>query len=115
MRSTGTVVRLLVLGVPVLVSLFAVAGPAPAQTEIGGLGIEGNVVAGWRFFIDEPAKSRRAKWEEYRDFPGSAFLEDLQLRIFRPDESYSAEFSGSKWGQQDQEFSLRSFWKMDSV
>ena len=109
MRSTGTVVRLLVLGVlPALVSLFAVAGPAPAQTEIGGLGIEGNAAAGWRFFIDEPAKSRRAKWEEYRDFPGSAFLEDLQLRIFRPDESYSAEFAGSKWGQQDQEFSLRS-------
>jgi MtrB/PioB family decaheme-associated outer membrane protein len=89
-------------------SVWVVATPAFAQTQIGGFGVEGNVEAGWRFFVDEPAKSRRAKWEEYRDFPGSALLEDLQLRIFRPDESYSASIGGSKWGQQDQEFSLRS-------
>lgn len=88
--------------------MLAVAPPASAQVELGGYRLEGDVWAGWRFFIDEPPKSRRTKWEEYRDFPGSAFLDELQLRIFRPDEKYSASFYGSKWGQQDQEFSLRS-------
>src|SRR5262245_49024745 len=93
--------------------------PAPSQPappilppeggfQIGGLNVEGEAEAGWRFFVNEPAKSRRAKWEEYNDYPGSAFLGSLYLRVFRPDESYSAEFWGSKWGQQDQEFSLRS-------
>ena len=95
MRTMRTV--RLVLAV---LSVLAVATPVSAQTQIGGFGVEGNVEAGWRFFIDEPAKSRRAKWEEYRDFPGSAFLGDLQLRIFRPDESYSVELGGAKWGQQ---------------
>jgi len=103
MRTTGTVRLILAVS-----WVLAVAAPAPAQTQIGGLGIEGNVEAGWRFFVDEPAKSRRAKWEEYRDYPGGPLLEDLQLRIFRSDESYSAEIGGSKWGQQDQEFWLRA-------
>jgi MtrB/PioB family decaheme-associated outer membrane protein len=103
MRTTGTVRLILAVS-----WVLAVAAPASAQTQIGGFGIEGNVEGGWRFFVDEPAKSRRAKWEEYRDYPGSALLEDLQLRIFRPDQSYSTSISGSKWGQEDQEFSLRS-------
>src|SRR5206468_7170408 len=30
------------------------------------------------------------------------------LRAFRPDESYSTELEGSKWGNEDQSFSLRS-------
>ncbi len=107
MRTTGTL-RLILAVLSMFASLSAVASPASAQTQIGGYGIEGNVEAGGRFFIDEPPKSRRGKWEEYRDFPGGAFLGDLQLRIFRPDERYSAEIGGSKWGQQDQEFSLRS-------
>src|SRR6266542_4214559 len=107
MRTTG-MVRLILAVLSMFASLSAVASPASAQTQIGGYGIEGNVQAGGRFFIDEPPKSRRGKWEEYRDFPGGAFLGDLQLRIFRPDERYSAEIGGSKWGQQDQEFSLRS-------
>jgi MtrB/PioB family decaheme-associated outer membrane protein len=103
MRTTGTVRLILAVS-----WVLAVAAPATAQTQVGGFGIEGNVEGGWRFFVDEPAKSRRAKWEEYRDYPGSALLEDLQLRIFRPDQSYSTSIGGSKWGQDDQEFSLRS-------
>jgi len=99
MTATGTV-RVILVGFWVL----ALAVPTAAQTQIGGVGVEGNVEAGWRFFYDEPAKSRRAKWEEYNDYPGSAFLGDLQLRIFKPDESYSLELQGSKWGQQDQYF-----------
>jgi len=101
MRGTRTVRLILAV-----FAVLAVAAPAPAQTQIGGFGIEGNVDAGWRFLPDEPSKSRRAKWEEYRDFPSSAFLGDLQLRFFRPDQSYAIELGGSKWGQQDQEFSL---------
>jgi MtrB/PioB family decaheme-associated outer membrane protein len=86
---------------------LAMPGPAAAQVEIGGFRLEGEVEAGWRFLVDEPAKSRRAKWEEYRDFPSGPFLSDLELRIFRPDESYWAVIAGSKWGQTDQEYSLR--------
>jgi len=103
MRTPGTVRLILAV-----FTVLAVGRPASAQVQIGGLGVEGNVEAGWRFFVDEPPGGRRAKWEEYRDFPGGPFLGELQLRIFRPDESYSAEIRGSKWGQQDQEFSLRT-------
>ncbi len=103
MRTPGTIRLILAV-----FAVLAVGRPASAQVQIGGLGVEGNVEAGWRFFIDEPPKSRQAKWEEYRDFPGGPFLGELQLRIFRPDESYSTEIRGSKWGQQDQEYSLRA-------
>ena len=77
---------------------LAVPGPAAAQVEIGGFRLEGDVEVGWRFLVDEPAKSRRAKWEEYRDFPGGPFLSDLELRIFRPDESYWAVIGGQQMG-----------------
>jgi MtrB/PioB family decaheme-associated outer membrane protein len=90
----------------VLVGLWlgALAVPAAAQMQLGGIGIEGNVEAGWRFFVDEPPKSRRAKWEEYNDYPGSAFLGELRLRFFTPDEKYSLDLEGTKWGQEDQYF-----------
>lgn len=96
------------LAIVVIAAALAVPSPVTAQLQLGGMNVEGNVDLGWRSFIDEPAKSRRAKWEEYRDFPGGPFLSDLELRIFRPDESYSSEFAGSKWGQSDQEYSLRT-------
>src|SRR5262245_39712669 len=89
----------------VLIALM-VTSRAEAQVSLGGWNLEGNAEAGWRFFVDEPAPDRRAKWEEYRDYPGSAFLGELQLRVFLPDESYSAELYGTKWGQTDQEFGL---------
>jgi len=89
-------------------SLLALARPASAQFSIGGMNVEGEVEAGVRFLPNEPSKAQRGKFEEYRDFTEGPFLQGLQLRIFRPDESYSASFAGSKWGQQDQEFALRA-------
>jgi MtrB/PioB family decaheme-associated outer membrane protein len=97
-RTFGVVVAAL--------AVLAVATPAAAQFSIGGMNVEGEVEAGLRYLPDRPAGAERGKFEEYRDFTQGPFLEGLQLRIFRPDESYSASFSGSKWGQQDQEFAL---------
>src|SRR3989304_8713506 len=97
--------RLLVAGL--LVGGLAV--PAGAHAKGLGMNVEGEIEAGFRLFLDEPSERRSAKFEEYRDLPGERpFLEKLKLRFFRPDESYSAEFEGSKWGQEDQEFSLRA-------
>jgi len=93
-------IRLVTVGFVVI----ALAVPAAAQVRIGDVGLEGNVEAGWRFFVDEPPKSSRAKWEEYRDYPGSAFLGELRLRFFTPDEKYSLELEGANWGQLDQYF-----------
>ena len=90
------------------VIVVAAARPAAAQLTLGGFNIEGDVEAGVRFLPNEPSHAQRAKFEEYRDFTQGLFLGGLQLRIFRPDESYSASFAGSKWGQQDQEFALRA-------
>jgi MtrB/PioB family decaheme-associated outer membrane protein len=112
MRAPRAAWRVIAAGIVGAAALaLAQAAPARAQEggfQLGGYRVEGEGQAGWRFFVDEPAKSRRGKWEEYVDYPGSAFLGRLELRIFRPDEGYSAEITGSKWGQQDQEFSLRA-------
>jgi MtrB/PioB family decaheme-associated outer membrane protein len=94
--------------VVVVAAVVGLARPASAQFSIGGFNVEGEVEAGLRYLPDRPAGSERAKFEEYRDFTQGPFLQGLQLRIFRPDESYSASFSGAKWGQQDQEFALRA-------
>jgi MtrB/PioB family decaheme-associated outer membrane protein len=101
MRTTAAVGLLFAV-----VAVLCLADSAFAQIPLGGLRLEGDVEAGLRFFIDEPSENRKAKFEEYRDFPNGAFLERLRLRLFRPDESYSADFGGSKWGQEDQEFFL---------
>jgi MtrB/PioB family decaheme-associated outer membrane protein len=95
---------------PVLAALVVLAAtsPASAQFQLGGMNVEGEVETGLRLLPDEPSRTQRAKFEEYRDFTEGPFLSGLELRIFRPDESYSASFAGSKWGQQDQEFSLRA-------
>jgi MtrB/PioB family decaheme-associated outer membrane protein len=92
----------------VALAVLALTKPASAQFQIGGLNVEGEVETGLRFFPNEPSQKQKAKWEEYRDFTQGLYLPDLQLRVFRPDESYSASIYGSKWGQQDQEFGLRA-------
>ena len=51
------------------------------------------------------------KFEEYRDINGvtagtGLFLENLRLRLFRPDEAYSIEMAGKDWGLHTQEFHL---------
>lgn len=99
-RTIGSVLAALVV--------LGAANPASAQFQLGGMNVEGDVEAGVRFLPNEPSKTQRGKFEEYRDFTEGPFLQRLELRIFRPDESYSSSIVGSKWGQQDQEFSLRT-------
>ena len=70
--------------------------PRAAQVEIGGFRLEGEVEAGWRFLVDEPAKSRRAKWEEYRDFPAGPFLSRPRASHLPP----RRELLGRDGGQQ---------------
>ena len=100
--------------------LLAAAGVAPAQTktetQIGGWNVEGEVESGLRGLPQNPNGNRTpgladGKFEEYRDINGvtagtGLFLENLRLRIFKPDESYSFQISGKDWGLHTQEFQL---------
>lgn len=104
MRGMRTV-RLIVAALAVV----CWTAPATAQTEwqIAGFNVAGEVSAGARFFIEEPSKTRRAKFEEYREIGEGPFLEGLHLRFFKPDETYFIELDGAKWLQDDQEYGLR--------
>lgn len=82
------------------------AGVASAQTQLGGFNVEGDIEAGGRFYLDRPSSKERAKYEEYRDLGPGGVLQGLNLRLSRPDESLFAELGGSKWGYQDQDYSL---------
>jgi MtrB/PioB family decaheme-associated outer membrane protein len=86
--------------------VLALAPGASAQARLGGYRLDADVEAGVQFFVDEPSRSRSAKFEEYRSVPEGLFLERLRLRIFSPDELYSAGLGGANWGRRDQEFSL---------
>ena len=101
MRAT-TPIRLILAAVLVLGS----AGAAGAQLTLGGMNVEGEIESGVRFNADDPERKRTQKFEEYRDMGEGLQLDSLRLRLFRPDESYSFELGGSKWGRDDQEFSL---------
>jgi MtrB/PioB family decaheme-associated outer membrane protein len=90
----------------VAVGFLASARPAGAQVRLGGMNVEGEVEAGYLGYIERPSPSRRAKFEEYRDLSPGPFLEDLRLRFFTDDEAYFGHFGGSKWGREDQEFTL---------
>jgi MtrB/PioB family decaheme-associated outer membrane protein len=85
-------------------AILAPVGSASAQIPVGGLNLEGEVEAGVRLLPGQPSGGGRQKFEEYRDVTEGPFLRDLRLRLFTPDEQYSLEARGSKWGQQDQEF-----------
>jgi MtrB/PioB family decaheme-associated outer membrane protein len=91
-----------------VVMVLALVPRAGAELQIGGFNLEGEVETGLRYFVEEPKGGRRAKFEEYRDVPEWLFLQQLRLNVFRPDESYSFGLEGSKWGQDDQEYSLRA-------
>jgi len=97
--------------------VLGLAGSAAAQTRVGGMNVEGEIEAGARFFIEEPSKNEKQKFEEYRDMGEGLFLQGLRLRLFTDDERYSTEFLGSKWGRNDQEFTLRTgrtgLWRFD--
>src|SRR5262245_63888 len=88
------------------VAVVAVASPAFAEV-IAGMKADGDIEAGGRYFFVEPTDSRRGKFEEYRDIPQGLFLDRFRLRLFTPEEDYSVQLDGSKWGQEDQEFGLR--------
>jgi MtrB/PioB family decaheme-associated outer membrane protein len=96
------------LGLATLTAAVLLSGPesAAAQYTLGGMSLEGEVETGVRFFLDEPSKTRAAKFQEYRDVDDGLFLQRFYLRAFRPDESYSAEIAGSEWGSENQNFSL---------
>ena len=79
---------------------------ASAQIQLGGFNVEGEIEAGGRFFIERPSSKERAKFEEYRDLSPGGVLAGLNLRLLRPDESFFAEFGGSKWGYSDQDYYL---------
>src|SRR5512145_883110 len=91
----------------VVLAVLVGAGSAGAELRLGPFNAEGDITAGARVFLVEPSEDRKGKFEEYRDIPEGLFLDRFYLRLFRPDESYSLEFDGSKWGQDDQEFGLR--------
>ena len=63
-------------------------GSASAQISLGGLNLEGEVEAGLRLLPGKPSEAVKQKFEEYRDFTEGAFLSDLRVRIFTPDERY---------------------------
>jgi MtrB/PioB family decaheme-associated outer membrane protein len=92
----------------VVMAMLAVVPRAGAEIRIGGFNVEGEVETGLRYFLEEPKGGRRGKFEEYRDVPEWLFLQQLRLNIFQPDGTYSAGLEGSKWGQDDQEYSLRA-------
>ena len=95
------------LGAAALAAGLALAEEGRAQTPLpGGFNLEGSAEAGVRFFIDEPPPEQLGKFEEYRDFNNGLFLQDLRLRLFRPDEKYSFDFGGRQWGLSDQEYYL---------
>jgi MtrB/PioB family decaheme-associated outer membrane protein len=87
-------------------ALLIPVGSASAQLSLGPVNLEGDVEAGVRLLPDRPSQANRQKFEEYRDITQGLFLANLQLRVFTPDEKYSLEALGAKWGQQDQEFGL---------
>jgi MtrB/PioB family decaheme-associated outer membrane protein len=86
------------------------------KTQLFGWNLEGEVESGLRGLPQNPNGDRTpgladGKFEEYRDINGvtagtGLFLENLRLRLFRPDEAYSIEMAGKDWGLHTQEFHL---------
>ena len=103
--------RLLVAVVAVLASTGVASAQTQTKTQIGGWNLEGEVESGVRVFGENPNGSRTpgladGKFEEYRDINQGLFLENLRLRLFLPDESYSFQIQGKDWGLHTQEFHL---------
>jgi MtrB/PioB family decaheme-associated outer membrane protein len=94
------------LAILATLALTLAASPAAAQYTLGGMRLEGEIETGVRFFLEEPSKTRAAKFQEYRDVDDGLFLGRFYFRLSRPDEGYSAEIAGSNWGYEDQSFSL---------
>ncbi len=100
--------------------VLAGAGAASAQTktetQLFGWNLEGEIESGLRGLPQNPNGDRTpgladGKFEEYRDINSTSagtglYLENLRLRLFRPDEAYSIELAGKNWGLHTQEFHL---------
>lgn len=90
-------------------ALWALAPAIDASAEMevgGGFKLDGEVRAGVQGLVNEPSDKASAKFDEYRDIHTGVFLENLRLRVFSPDGLYYGWLAGSKWGRQDQEYSL---------
>jgi MtrB/PioB family decaheme-associated outer membrane protein len=113
--SARCVAWLIALSLHVVIAV----GVAAAQTQLGGVNIEGGLEAGGRFYIQRPTPSERAKFEEYRDLSPGLFLAGMNLRLSTPNESIFGEFGGSKWGYSDQDYYLSvgrlGLWQFDFV
>jgi MtrB/PioB family decaheme-associated outer membrane protein len=95
----------------VLAGVSVASAQTRTQIQLGGWNVEGEVESGVRFLPQNPNGDRTpgladGKFEEYRDINQGLFLENLRLRIFRPDEAYSFEIAGKNWGLHTQEFHL---------
>src|SRR6266496_57957 len=112
MRTARAFLAMLV----VLAGAGVVSAQTKTQTQIGGWNLEGEIESGLRGLVENPNGNRTpgladGKFEEYRDINGvtagtGLFLENLHLRLFRPDEAYSVEMTGKNWGLHTQEFHL---------
>src|SRR5438034_5693510 len=115
MRQTATA-RMLLAALALLVGSGVASAQTQTQTQIGGWNLLGEIESGLRGLPQNPNGSRTpgladGKFEEYRDINGvtagtGLFLENLHLRLFRPDEAYSIEVTGKDWGLHTQEFHL---------
>src|SRR5947207_14848805 len=107
MRQTATA-RMLLAALALLVGSGVASAQTQTQTQIGGWNLLGEVESGLYGLVQNPNGSRTpgladGKFEEYRDINGISsgtglFLENLNLRIFRPDESLSFQVTGKDWG-----------------
>ena len=90
--------------------VISLAGSGGAGAEdILGLNWSGDLELGGRVFIERPPAQDRAKFEEYRDLPESAFGPYLRLRGDSKDDFYTVEIFGENIGQTDQKFQLHSY------
>jgi len=95
--------RVLWLGVAATLSLPSAGA---AEIPIGGYTLSGDVVTGERYYVEEPSRTHRGKYDEYRDNQDGVFLDRLNLRLVRPETGYEVDFGGSKWGHDDQDYYL---------
>src|SRR5215470_13729357 len=117
MRSLRTLAAFLIALLVVGMSVGA-AAQTQTKTQLFGWNLEGEVESGIQGLPQNPNGTHTpglsdGKFEEYRDIRGifndnnsGLFLENLRLRLFRPDEAYSVELSGKNWGFTTQEFHL---------
>ncbi len=117
MRYTRTA-RVFLATLVVLAGAGAASAQTQTKTQLFGWNLEGEIESGIQGLPQNPNGDRTpgladGKFEEYRDIRGlgsdnqsGLFLENLRLRLFRPDEAYSVELSGKNWGFYTQEFHL---------